>query len=254
MLLVRIEEVGEAGLYGSKLKEEVNETLLFLQELRSFKKKHINTFNKIKNIPKKSRIARKSKNIDSFINVDNASITYIKSEGHPGVFYKTDENNVVHELTFVNAATIFKASTKEKAVKLPENHHKQVTKALTHFKTVAKNIETKNVTKAQLSATEKKVITQLEFFIGVAENEFIKNQLQRALDEIYKGSHRQLPNKLNKFFKSNTENDAQKVIEKVFNDVLKNMNFSDTARIKQQRASLFSKPQIVISESYIETK
>ncbi|MDG4717313.1 helicase-related protein [Winogradskyella marincola] len=250
----QLEEVGEAGLYGSKLKEEVNETLLFLQELRDFKKNNINKFNQIKNIPKKSRIARKTNNIDSFINVDNASITYIKSEGHPGVFYKTDENNVVHELTFVNAAKIFKAKTKEKAVKLPEYHHKQVSKALTHFKTVAKNIETKNVTKAQLSATEKKAITQLEFFIGVAENEFIKNQLQRALDEIYKGSHRQLPNKLNKFFKSNTENDPQKVVEKVFNDVLKNMNFSDNARIKQQRASLFSKPQIVISESYIETK
>jgi superfamily II DNA/RNA helicase len=250
----QLEEVGEAGLYGSKLKEELNETLVFLQELRSFKKKNINKFNQIKNIPKKSRIARKSDNVDSFINVDNASITYIKSEGHPGVFYKTDENNIVHELTFVNAANIFKASTKEKAIKLPENHHKQVTKALTHFKTIAKNIETKNVTKAQLSVTEKKVITQLEFFIGVAENEFIKNQLQRALDEIYKGSHRQLPNKLNKFFKSNTENDPQKVIDKVFNEVLKNMNFSDATRLKRQRASLFSKPQIVISESYIETK
>ncbi|GAL71492.1 hypothetical protein [Jejuia pallidilutea] len=129
-----------------------------------------------------------------------------------------------------------------------------MSKALTHFKTIAKNIETKNVTKAQLSATEKKVITQLEFFISVAENEFIKHQLQRALDEIYKGSHRQLPNKLNKFFKSNTENDPQKVVENVFNEVLKSMNFSDTARIKQQRASLFSKPQIVISESYIEAK
>ncbi|GLB47698.1 helicase-related protein [Neptunitalea lumnitzerae] len=250
----QLEEVGEAGLYGSKLKEEINETLLFLQELRDFKKKNINKFNEIKNIPKKSRIARRTSSVNSFINVDNASITYIKSEGHPGVFYKTDENNVVHELTFVNAAKIFKATTKEKAVKLPEYHHKQVSKALTHFKTIAKNIETKNVTKAQLSATEKKVITQLEFFIGVAENEFIKHQLQRALDEIYKGSHRQLPNKLNKFFKSNTENDPQKVVENVFNDVLKSMNFSDTARIKQQRASLFSKPQIVISESYIEAK
>ena len=250
----QLEEVGEAGLYGSKLKEEINETLLFLQELRDFKKNNINKFNEIKNIPKKSRLARKADKIDSFINVDNASITYIKSEGHPGVFYKTDENDIVHELTFVNAAKIFKANTKEKAVKLPENHHKQVSKALKHFKTVAKNIETKNVTKAQLSATEKKVITQLEFFIGVAENEFMKNQLQRALDEIYKGSHRQLPNKLNKFFKANTENDPQKVIENLFNDVLKTMNFSDTSRIKQQRASLFRKPQIVISESYIETK
>src|SRR5690606_38163629 len=79
----QLEEVGEAGLYGSKLKEEINETLLFLQELRDFKKNNLNKFNQIKNIPKKSRIARKSNNIESFINVDNASITYIKSEGHP---------------------------------------------------------------------------------------------------------------------------------------------------------------------------
>jgi len=105
----QLEEVGEAGLYGSKLKEDINETLVFLQELRDFKKENINRFIKIKNIPKKSRIARKAKNIDSFINVDDASITYIKSAGHPGVFYKTDANNIVHELTFVNAAKIFKA-------------------------------------------------------------------------------------------------------------------------------------------------
>ncbi|EGV43505.1 restriction endonuclease subunit R [Bizionia argentinensis JUB59] len=250
----QLEEVGEAGLYGSKLKQELNETLLLLQELRSFKNKNINKFNEIKNIPKKSRIARKASKIDSFINVDNASITYIKSEGHPGVFYKTDENNVVHELTFVNAANIFKANSKEKAVKLPENHHKQVTKALTHFKTIAKKIETKNVTKAQLSQRENKVIGDLELYIGLTENEFIKNQLKRAHDEIYNGSHRQLANKIYQFMKKNTINDVNVVIETLFNDVIKQMNFSDTARIKAQRASLFSKPQIVISESYIETK
>jgi superfamily II DNA or RNA helicase len=248
----QLEEVGEAGLYGSKLKEEINETLVFLQELRDFKKKNINTFNKIKNIPKKSRIARKSKNVDSFINVDDASITYIKSAGHPGVFYKTDSNSIVHELTFVNAAKIFKADLKEKSTKLPSNHHEQVNQALVHFTTIAKTIETKNVTKAQLSSTEKKVIGQLEFFIGIAEDEFIKKQMQRALDEIYKGSHRQLPNQLAKFFKTNTENDPQKVVHNVFNEVLKKMNFSDASRIKQQRISLFSNPQIVISESFIE--
>jgi len=249
----QLEEMGEAGLYGSKLKEEINETLVFLQELRDFKKKNINTFNKIKNIPKKSRIARSAKNIDSFINVDGASITYIKSEGHPGVFYKTDSNNIVHELTFVNAAKIFKADLKEKSKTLPENHHSQVNKAMNHFTKTAKVIETTNVTKAQLSSTEKKVIGNLEFFISIAEDEFIKKHLQRALDEIYKGSHRQLPNKLSKFFKTNTENDPQRVVHNVFNQVIKKMNFSDAARIKRERVSLFNNPQIVISESFIES-
>ena len=54
--------------------------------------------------------------------------------------------------------------------------------------------------------------------------------------------------------KENTENDPHKVIANLYDNVLKGMNFSDTARIKEQRASLFSKPQIVISESYIESK
>lgn len=62
----QLEEVGEAGLYGSKLKEEVNETLVFLQELRDFKKNSQSHFNKIKSIPKKSRTARDSTKIDSF--------------------------------------------------------------------------------------------------------------------------------------------------------------------------------------------
>src|SRR5690606_27372146 len=43
----QLEEVGEAGLYGSKLKEEINETLLFLQELRTFKKGNKKHFDEI---------------------------------------------------------------------------------------------------------------------------------------------------------------------------------------------------------------
>ncbi|OSS40259.1 Superfamily II DNA/RNA helicase [Christiangramia flava JLT2011] len=248
----QLEEVGEAGLYGSKLKEEVNETLVFLQELRDFKKNSQSHFNKIKSIPKKSRTARDSTKIDSFFDVASSSITYIKSAGHPGVFYKTDENDVVSELTFVNAAKIFKARVEENSFKLPKNHHHQVSKALNHFKTITKNVETKNVTKSQLSAAEKRVVSRLEFFIGIANDDFSKDQLKRALDEIYKGSHRQLPNKLNKFFKQNTENDPQKVIDNLYHDVLKKMNFSGAGHTKEQRKSLFSKPQIVISESYIE--
>lgn len=62
---------------------------------------------------------------------------------------------MVSELTFVNAAKIFKARVEENSFKLPKNHHHQVSKALNHFKTITKNVETKNVTKSQLSAAEK---------------------------------------------------------------------------------------------------
>ena len=226
----------------------------FLQELRDFKKNHPDRFDQIKNIPQRARTSRKASEVDSPINVDNASITYIKSEGHPGVFYKTDANNLLQELTFVDAAKIFKADIKEKAVKLPENHHKQVSQALKYFKSAAKNRATKNITKAELSNREREVIRQLEPCIRAAKNKSDKDQLQRTLDEIYKGSHKQLPNKISKFFKLNTENNPQKMTENLVNNVLKNMNFSEPARTKEQNTSLFSEPQIVISESYIKTQ
>ena len=79
-----------------------------------------------KNIPQKSRLARKTGNTDSN-NLKKNSITYLKSEDNPGVFFKTDSFKVVHEISFVDAAKIFKADPKEEAEKkLPENHHEQI--------------------------------------------------------------------------------------------------------------------------------
>ena len=48
-------------------------------------------------------MARNAENID-FHPITKSSVTYLKSEGHPGVFYKIDENQIVHELNFVEAA------------------------------------------------------------------------------------------------------------------------------------------------------
>ncbi|MBU2268123.1 MAG: restriction endonuclease subunit R, partial [Bacteroidetes bacterium] len=129
----QLEEVGEAGLYGSRLKDEVNETLLFLQELRSFKKANKKEFDLIAKIPQKARLARESISLDNSP-LANCSVTYLKSEGHPGVFYKIDVNNIVHELNFVESATIFKALESEESIKpLPEFHHSQVKKATDYF-------------------------------------------------------------------------------------------------------------------------
>ena len=123
----QLEEVGEAGLYGSKLKEEVNETLVFLQELRDFKKNSYSHFNKIKSIPKKSRTARDSTKIDSFFDVASSSITYIKSAGHPGVFYKTDEiiyltemkqKSITNKLTYI----IYQCNPMFLSCYLPQNN------------------------------------------------------------------------------------------------------------------------------------
>ena len=95
----QLEEIGDAGLYGSKLKEEINETLLFLQELRDFKKNNPQKYKEIKKIPHKARLTRKSENTISGDKLISSSVTYLKSEEHPGIFYKIDHHNIVHDLS-----------------------------------------------------------------------------------------------------------------------------------------------------------
>lgn len=248
----QLEEIGEAGLYGSKLKEEINETLLFLQELRIFKKENKKYFDEIAKIPHKVRLARNADNV-KLQSVSKCSVTYLKSEGHPGVFYKIDENEIVHELNFVEAAKIFKASEKEEAIKsLPEFHHDQVNKATEHFKTVVKVSVNSKVDKKALGPSEKRVLDKLPSYAAQVSNPFYKKTLLRTIDEIYKGSHKKLPTRIDIFFKNNKVNDLELMIDKLYKEVLAEYNFSDVepdnnnAKVK----NIFAKPQIVISESF----
>ncbi len=251
----QLEEVGEAGLYGTKLKEEINETLLFLQELRSFKKENRKHFEDITKIPQKARLARKSGNIKTHL-VAKCSVTYLKSEGHPGVFYKIDESGIVHELNFVEAAKIFKATEKEEAIKpLPAFHHEQVNKATEHFKTVVKVAENQKVSKSQLSAIEKRVLNVLPTFAAQVKDPFYKQILKRTMDELYKGSHRKLPNNIDAFIKRTKKdniNDLETWVDKLYKEVLAEYKFSDTEPVNTNTKvkKIFAKPQIVISESF----
>jgi len=250
----QLEEVGEAGLYGSKLKEEINETLLFLQELRAFKKDHKKEFDIIVKIPQKSRLARNSENVTSQ-SVAKCSVTYLKSEGHPGVFYKIDENGIVHELNFVEAAKIYKASEKEEAIKpLPEFHHEQINKATEHFKTEVKVSINSRVDKKTLSAIEKRVLNVLPTYAAQVKNIFYKQILQRTIDELYKGSHRKLPNNIDAFIKKAKQeniNDLEIWVDRLYKEVLVEYKFSDNEPDNNTKAKkVFAKPQIVISESF----
>jgi superfamily II DNA or RNA helicase len=251
----QLEEVGEAGLYGSKLKEEINETLLFLQELRAFKKDHKKEFDIIVKIPQKSRLARNSENVTSQP-VAKCSVTYLKSEGHPGVFYKIDENGIVHELNFVEAAKIYKASEKEEAIKpLPEFHHEQINKATEHFKTEVKVSINSRVDKKTLSAIEKRVLNVLPTYAAQVKNIFYKQILQRTIDELYKGSHRKLPNNIDAFIKKAKQeniNDLEIWVDRLYKEVLAEYKFSDNEpdNINTKAKKVFAKPQIVISESF----
>lgn len=252
----QLEEIGEAGLYGSKLKEEINETLLFLQELRDFKKNNPQRYNEIKKIPHKARITRKVENIKNGDKLLNSSITYLKNEEYAGMFYKIDFHNIVHEISFVDAAKIFKTELSETSEKtLPKIHHEQINIALEYFKNTLKSNETKSVMRSDLSPAEKRIIPKLELFARTTKNEFYRKILKRTVEEIYKGSHKQLPNNIDKFFtriKKEGSNDLEEVIDSLYQEILIKFNFNEHGNNKIEKTKvLISNPQIVISESFV---
>ena len=140
-----LEEKGEGALFGNKIQKEESETLKYLNELRDFRKKHPKMFNDITKIPNKARCGRKLPDSQQLILLDtdtgeinyplqHTSLTYLKSENHPGIFCLiTPEMNII-ELNFLQAVKLFKAPDSEKAVALHELHHKQTLAGLKYFK------------------------------------------------------------------------------------------------------------------------
>ncbi len=85
---------------------------------------------------------------------------------------------------------------------------------------------------------------------------FYKQILQRTIEELYKGSHRKLPNNIDAFIKKTKQekiNDLEIWVDKLYKEVLAEYKFSEiepesnNENVKKN----FAKPQIVISESFV---
>jgi len=135
----------EGALFGNKIQKEESEILKYLNELRDFRKKHPKIFNEIAKIPNKARCGRNVPEGRQLTLLDteggeinyplqNTSLTYLKSENHPGIFCLiTPEMNII-EMNFLQAVKLFKATDSEMAIALHELHHKQTLAGLEYFK------------------------------------------------------------------------------------------------------------------------
>lgn len=264
-----LEEKGEGALFGNKIQKEESEILKYLNELRDFKKKHPKNFNEISKIPNKARCGRKVEEGEqlSLINLDTGTIsypllkttlTYLKSENHPGIFCLiTPELNTI-ELNFLQAVKIFKADEQEKAVALHEHHHKQTLAGLEYFKSEKNQENLKTVSRKHLSPAENKAISNINAVIKVAPTEQKKMALLRALDLIKKGTYasKGMPKTINQFFTGNTAllKDPSKFVEKFFLEVLDKYDLSSNIDSEREEDNInrgIVNPKIILSESFI---
>ena len=263
-----LEEKGEGALFGNKIQKEESEILKYLNELRDFRKKHPKIFNDIAKIPNKARCGRKLPESKQLTLLDtetgeinyplqNTSLTYLKSENHPGIFCLiTPEMNII-EMNFLQAVKLFKAPDSEKAIALHELHHKQTLAGLEYFKSEKNQENVQTVSRRNLSPAENKAISNINALVKIAPTEQKRMALLRALDIIKKGTFasKGLPKSINDFFISNAGllKEPDKFIEQLFITVLDRYDLSPGSEEAPQSDKTHRgivNPQIVLTQSF----
>jgi len=263
-----LEEKGEGALFGNKIQKEESEILKYLNELRDFRKKHKKIFNEIAKIPNKARCGRKATESRQLILLDtesgeinyplpNTTLTYLKSENHPGIFCLiTPEMNII-EMNFLQAVKLFKALDSEKAIALHELHHKQTLAGLEYFKSEKNQENVQTVSRRNLSPAENKAISNINAVVKIVATEQKRMALIRALDIIKKGTFasKGLPKSINDYFTANAGllKEPNKFIEQLFITVLDRYDLSPGSEEVPQSEKAHRgivNPQIVLTQSF----
>ncbi|MFD0766704.1 helicase-related protein [Mucilaginibacter lutimaris] len=189
------EEFGTYGLFEKIPEEEKDERQILLEYLRKFKAEHPNEFKRIRNMPRRSRTGRrdKSRSLSTIVYLKNKlrdSFTYIKNDGS------------FDELTFVEAARIFRAEVSERSVERHSLHHEQVAKAVSVFEeeTIVKTITvTKGIKLGPNEGLAVASINAFKNFPDITDEE--KELFAFAIESIRRGVFQKLHREINTLVK-----------------------------------------------------
>jgi superfamily II DNA/RNA helicase len=263
-----LEEKGDGALFGNKIQKEESEILNYLNDLRDFKKKYPKRFAEIAKIPNKGRCGRTADEEHQLtlmeadtgeINypLQDTSLTYLKSENHPGIFCLITPDYNIIELNFLQAVKVYKAEESEQAVPLHSQHYEQTVKGLNYFKSEKNQENVQTISRKNLSPAENKAISSINAILKIAPTEQKRMALQRALDLIKKGTYgsKGLPKSINDFFISNAKliKEPSKFVEQLFIDLLDSYDLSTNAEAGEEKrgGQGIVNPKIVLTQSFV---
>ncbi len=191
------EAVETFGLFDRSVEEERDERLVYLMELRKFKKQNPELFRMIRKMPLRSRVGRKDKD------KNNSSICFIRNNRRD-VFYHISAENEINELSFIETADIFKTDAKEKKIELHTKHHAQITRAITDFNDkLKKEATSKQAIDVTQGPREKAALAYLD---SILKFQFINSvetlKIKSAKQAIKLGKFQKLQREINKFKRS----------------------------------------------------
>lgn len=191
------EETQTFGIFDKTIEEEKDEKLIYLMMIRALREKEPEQFKKIKNMPLRARVGRKSKILKE------GTICFIRDAKRDAFLYVKPDNSI-EELTFLETVKQFQATVDEKGIKLHPNHHEQVKAGVNQF---AKKIEDEKAKDKKVDVTqgpnEKRALTYLDAFINLPfTNEGEKELILNAKEAIRQGKFQNLQRDINKLQKA----------------------------------------------------
>ncbi|WP_395746621.1 helicase-related protein [Prosthecobacter sp.] len=247
------EEVDNFGLFdAAEIQEERDESLAYLMELRAFKKNNPDRFREIRNLPLRARVGRKDRHREG------ATLTYIRNHRRDAFYYCPAEGEL-EELSFVEAARIFKAVSGEKAVPLHAQHHAHVNAGIAQFReTLHQEAAIGQVVDHQMGPNESKALRFLAVFINhptlaAEEEKFIMRAAQTA---IKRATFARLQRDLNALEKAHKKAPLQAsvLLDKTL-EILQRYPLQESAdqKVEDARGGLSTAelaPAIILSESF----
>ncbi|CAD5257342.1 MULTISPECIES: helicase-related protein [unclassified Imperialibacter] len=251
------EEFNSYGLFEKVPEEEKDERLEFLNWLRQFRDQNPDEFRRIqKKIPKRARCGRKD------VRSKQCTLAYLKNR-HRDSFFFVFPDFKLEELTFIEAARIYKSTVSERAFPLHGHHHEQIQIALNEFESESSLRNLGDKATVKLGPNEQKAVALLGNFRGYElatpdEEDLMFN----ARNAIRKGAFQKLPREINKLIKSAQaqrlrKSELYESLITVLSDyplaeIAKDNDEEDHQMIKRKTKLLAKNdlPEIIISESF----
>lgn len=243
------EVVQSFGLFDQNISEddEISDRLACLMEIRQFRKDFPDEFDRIKNLPLKSRNAVIDKKLVG------GTLCFLRNTSRQDVFVFINAMNQSEELGFLEARNILKMNCESMQQPLPATHHEQVQQAYRYFEEqIQQQIFERQ--SPQLNPQQRKAIHYLEVF---RDSDFIdrtdREKINQAIEWITAARSQNLPRNIVKLSRSSQK--TQLSPTKKLDSLIKTINNHIVAPPTEMANNMMiESPNIVISQSYVSTK
>ncbi len=244
------EIVKQFQMYDSNVKDSMDEKLALIRELRDVYNKNRELYDKVKQLPLKSRVARNTgKHKDK-------TIVYVSSDVKTEFYLATD--NTIVPVDFLQAVKYLKANPEEQAAPfLPDcKNYGHVNRALHKYTSeYVEDADNASINRTDLDNISKTALNFLRKICQVITDNTTKVQCKILTDYINKGVYTQLPRRLRdlskpyKGDKVQIKSDEEKLKRTLSELIGEYQTMSE--QMQEQAVPKASDPQIIISETFI---